>query len=174
MRDLVTKNIINVQHVHTTDQLADLLTKPLSRQRTDFLRNKIGLSDDFAKFQSSMELLTFPSKCPVMEVVEELGLHFLSFEASRSNTTFSCCQLMVARLAGQLINRSLLPTDTTGTMGLTCCSPYSMAHLPPQPTLQGEFESLHRDLIVGSGKRDMRFLELDMHSPLFQGHSKKF
>jgi hypothetical protein len=45
VRDLVAKNILNVQHVHTTDQLADLLTKPLSRQRTDFLRDKIGLFD---------------------------------------------------------------------------------------------------------------------------------
>jgi len=41
VRDLVAKNILAVQHVHTTDQLADLLTKPLSRQRTDFLRDKI-------------------------------------------------------------------------------------------------------------------------------------
>jgi hypothetical protein len=31
VRDLVAKKILNVQHVHTTDQLADLLTKPLSR-----------------------------------------------------------------------------------------------------------------------------------------------
>jgi len=45
MRDLVAKNILNVQHVHTTDQLVDLFTKPLSRQRTDFLRDKISLSD---------------------------------------------------------------------------------------------------------------------------------
>ena len=30
VRDLVAKKILNVQHVHTTDQLADLLTKPLS------------------------------------------------------------------------------------------------------------------------------------------------
>jgi hypothetical protein len=45
VRDLVAKKILNVKHVHTADQLADLLTKPLSRQRTDYLRNKIGLSD---------------------------------------------------------------------------------------------------------------------------------
>jgi len=32
VRDLVAKNILVVQHVHTTDQLADLLTKPLFRQ----------------------------------------------------------------------------------------------------------------------------------------------
>jgi hypothetical protein len=45
VRDLVAKKILNVQHVHTTDQIADLLTKPLSRQRTEFLHDKIGLSD---------------------------------------------------------------------------------------------------------------------------------
>ena len=45
VRDLVAKKILNVQHVHTTDQLADLLTKPLSLQRTEFVRDKIGLSD---------------------------------------------------------------------------------------------------------------------------------
>ena len=45
VRDLVAKNVLVVHHVHTSDQLADLLTKPLSRQRTEFLRNKIGLSD---------------------------------------------------------------------------------------------------------------------------------
>jgi hypothetical protein len=45
VRDLVAKNILTVQHVHITNHLANLLTKPLSRQRTDFLRDKIGLSD---------------------------------------------------------------------------------------------------------------------------------
>jgi len=45
VRDLVAKNILTVQHVHTTNQLVDLLTKPLSRQRTYFLHDKIGLSD---------------------------------------------------------------------------------------------------------------------------------
>ncbi|RVW18994.1 Retrovirus-related Pol polyprotein from transposon RE1 [Vitis vinifera] len=45
VRDLVEKKFLNVWHVHTNDQLADLLTKPLSRQRTDYLRDKIGLSD---------------------------------------------------------------------------------------------------------------------------------
>jgi hypothetical protein len=34
-----------VLHVHTQDQLVDLLTKPLSRTRTEFLRAKIGLAD---------------------------------------------------------------------------------------------------------------------------------
>jgi hypothetical protein len=45
VRDLVQKGSLHVKHVHTQDQLADLLTKPLSRQRTVFLRSKIGLTD---------------------------------------------------------------------------------------------------------------------------------
>jgi hypothetical protein len=45
VRDLVQQNHLQVRHVHTNDQLADLLTKPLSKQRTTLLRNKIGLAD---------------------------------------------------------------------------------------------------------------------------------
>jgi hypothetical protein len=45
VRDLVQQGCLQVRHVHTQDQLADLLTKPLSRQRTELLRNKIGLAD---------------------------------------------------------------------------------------------------------------------------------
>uniref|UniRef100_A0A6N2LIS6 Uncharacterized protein n=1 Tax=Salix viminalis TaxID=40686 RepID=A0A6N2LIS6_SALVM len=45
VRDLVHKGVLQVHHVHTDDQLADLLTKPLSRQRTELLRLKIGLAD---------------------------------------------------------------------------------------------------------------------------------
>ena len=45
VRDLVQQGSLQVRHVHTQDQLADLLTKPLSKQRTTVLRNKIGLAD---------------------------------------------------------------------------------------------------------------------------------
>ena len=45
VQDLVQKNALNVRHVHTNDQLADLLTKPLSRHCIDSLKNKIGLTD---------------------------------------------------------------------------------------------------------------------------------
>jgi len=45
VHDLVQKGSIHVKHVHTQDQLTDLLTKPLSRQRTMFFRSKIGLTD---------------------------------------------------------------------------------------------------------------------------------
>ena len=45
VRDLVQQGSLHVRHVHTQDQLADLLTKPLSKQRTIVLCNKIGLVD---------------------------------------------------------------------------------------------------------------------------------
>lgn len=45
VRDLIHKGALNVYHVHTNNQLVDLLTKPLSHQHTNHLRNKIGLTD---------------------------------------------------------------------------------------------------------------------------------
>ena len=45
VRDLVHKGSLQVKHVHTQDQIAYLLTKPLSRQGTELIRNKIGLAD---------------------------------------------------------------------------------------------------------------------------------
>jgi hypothetical protein len=45
VRDHVSKGLLRVSHVSTTDQLADALTKPLSRQRFTLLRSKIGVSD---------------------------------------------------------------------------------------------------------------------------------
>ena len=45
VRDLVQKGSLQVRHVHTQDQLADLLTKPLSKQRIELLRTKIGLAN---------------------------------------------------------------------------------------------------------------------------------
>jgi len=45
VRDLVSQGCLQVRHVHTHDQLADLLNKPLSQQRTRYLCNKIGLLD---------------------------------------------------------------------------------------------------------------------------------
>ncbi|RVW63616.1 Retrovirus-related Pol polyprotein from transposon RE2 [Vitis vinifera] len=44
-RQSFTKGALKVSYVHTQDQLADLLTKPLSRERTECLRAKIGLID---------------------------------------------------------------------------------------------------------------------------------
>ena len=45
VRDLVHKESLQVKHVHTQDQIANLLTKSLSRQGNELLRNKIGLVD---------------------------------------------------------------------------------------------------------------------------------
>jgi len=45
VRDLVQQGKLKIQHVSTTDQLADCLTKPLSKARHHYLRNKIGVSD---------------------------------------------------------------------------------------------------------------------------------
>lgn len=45
VRDLVQQGKLKIQHVSTTDQLADCLTKPLSKGRHHYLRNKIGVSD---------------------------------------------------------------------------------------------------------------------------------
>jgi len=44
IRDQVQKGTLRVAHVSSTDQLVDLFTKPLSRVRFMFLRDKIGLS----------------------------------------------------------------------------------------------------------------------------------
>ncbi|KAL6347082.1 hypothetical protein AAG906_012333 [Vitis piasezkii] len=41
----IHKGAFKVSYVHTQDQLVDLLTKPLSRERTECLRAKIGLID---------------------------------------------------------------------------------------------------------------------------------
>jgi len=41
----VQRGILQAVHVHTTNQLVDMLTKPLSRARTELLRSKIGLTD---------------------------------------------------------------------------------------------------------------------------------
>jgi len=45
VRDLVQKGSLQVKHILTEDQMANLLTKPLSKQCNELLRNKIGLAD---------------------------------------------------------------------------------------------------------------------------------
>ncbi|KAM1956212.1 hypothetical protein ACFX16_025655 [Malus domestica] len=45
VRDRVTRGLLQVSHVSTTDQLADALTKSLPRPRFHLLRSKIGVSD---------------------------------------------------------------------------------------------------------------------------------
>lgn len=43
IRDNVQAGILRVAHISTNDQLADALTKPLSRQRFTEINNKIGV-----------------------------------------------------------------------------------------------------------------------------------
>ncbi|CAH9092866.1 unnamed protein product [Cuscuta europaea] len=43
IRECIEKGAIKLQHVRTGDQLADILTKPLGRQRFSELRSKIGV-----------------------------------------------------------------------------------------------------------------------------------
>ena len=45
VRDFIRKGKLRVAHVHTDDQLADLLTKPLARSRFTSLRGKINVAD---------------------------------------------------------------------------------------------------------------------------------
>ena len=53
--DLVQRGSLQVRQVHTQDQLTDLLTKPLSRQRTKMLRYKIGLADGCSILQGCIK-----------------------------------------------------------------------------------------------------------------------
>ena len=45
VRDFVQQGQLRVAHVHTDDQLSDLLTKPLARSRFQQLRSKINVAD---------------------------------------------------------------------------------------------------------------------------------
>ena len=44
-RDHVTNGDCEIQFVSTENQLADLFTKPLSKERFNFLRNELGILD---------------------------------------------------------------------------------------------------------------------------------
>ena len=45
VRDQVARQQLRISHVHTNDQLADSLTKPLSRRQFTDHRSKIGILD---------------------------------------------------------------------------------------------------------------------------------
>ena len=45
VRDQVSKQLIRVSHVHSRDQLADSLTKPLARQAHQLQQSNIGVLD---------------------------------------------------------------------------------------------------------------------------------
>jgi hypothetical protein len=59
--DMVQKKILNVQHVNAHDQLVDLLTKPLSRQRLHFLLLKIGLAGGSSILRERIKEITTDS-----------------------------------------------------------------------------------------------------------------
>ena len=46
---------LKVSHINTHSQLADVLTKPLSKGRFFFLRSKIGILDGIAILQGHIE-----------------------------------------------------------------------------------------------------------------------
>ncbi|MCI68220.1 cysteine-rich RLK (receptor-like protein kinase) 8, partial [Trifolium medium] len=58
VRDLVAAKKLQVSHVPTSHQLADLLTKPLSSTRHHFLKDKIGVIEDTAILRGRKGVLT--------------------------------------------------------------------------------------------------------------------
>ena len=43
LRGMVSKQVIDVQHIDTTNQLVDIFTKPLDKERSISLRRSLGL-----------------------------------------------------------------------------------------------------------------------------------
>ena len=46
VRDMVQKNILSIQYVATTEQTADILTKPLSLTKFVYFRDKLGFVEN--------------------------------------------------------------------------------------------------------------------------------
>ena len=46
VRDMVQKNILNIQYVPTVEQTADILTKPLSLTKFVYFRDKLGVTEN--------------------------------------------------------------------------------------------------------------------------------
>ena len=69
VRDQVSKGFLHVSHISTKDQLADALTKPLSSQRFDYLRSKIGVLDGISIFGGviRMKMIMVKQMVPRME-----------------------------------------------------------------------------------------------------------
>lgn len=66
VREKVSAGEIKVLHLSSTDQLADLLTKPLSRPRFQFLRDKLSTVADSPSLRGRVEI----SKSPPTELVD--------------------------------------------------------------------------------------------------------
>ncbi len=45
IRDLVEKEVVEVVYVNTNEQVADFLTKPLSRTKFEYFRERSGIKD---------------------------------------------------------------------------------------------------------------------------------
>jgi hypothetical protein len=43
IRDMVQRGALKLQYISTDDQLADMLTKPLSRIKFEYFRDKLGM-----------------------------------------------------------------------------------------------------------------------------------
>ena len=55
VQEKVADGSLKVSHINTHSQLADVLTKPLSKGRFLFLRSKIGISDGIAILRGRIE-----------------------------------------------------------------------------------------------------------------------
>nr|KYP55675.1 Copia protein [Cajanus cajan] len=58
VHELVAEKKLNVSHVPTSHQLADLLTKPLSSSQHHFLKSKIGVIEDTSILRGHVGVLT--------------------------------------------------------------------------------------------------------------------
>lgn len=47
VRDMVERNVIRLNYISTGDQIADILTKPLSRIKIEQFRDKLGMVANF-------------------------------------------------------------------------------------------------------------------------------
>ena len=43
IRDMVEKGVVKLQYIATNEQIADVLTKPLSRVQLEYFRDKLGV-----------------------------------------------------------------------------------------------------------------------------------
>jgi hypothetical protein len=46
IRDMVQRRTIKLQYIHTDEQIADILTKPLSLGKFVYFRDKLGMAEN--------------------------------------------------------------------------------------------------------------------------------